>query len=77
MHKILVLAALPDRLRLDKEIREIESAIKRAVKRDSFEIKIITAVRTQDIRRAIAEEHPQFVHFCGHGMEDWQFGVRG
>ena len=70
MQKILVLAALPDRLRLDREIREIEEAIKRAVKRDLFEIKIRTAVRPQDIRRAIAEEKPQIVHFCGHGQED-------
>ena len=70
MQKILVLAALPDRLRLDQEIREIEEAIKRAVKRDSFEIKIITAVRPQDIRRAIKEEKPHIVHFCGHGQED-------
>ena len=68
--KILILAAVPDGLRLDKEIREIESAIKRAVKRDSFEIKIRTAIRPQDIRRAMAEEHPQIVHFCGHGIED-------
>ena len=68
--KILLLAALPQNLRLDKEIREIEEAIKRAVERDSFEIKIRTAVRTQDIRRAIASERPQIVHFCGHGMED-------
>ncbi len=68
--KVLILAAIPDELRLDKEIREIEEAIKRAVKRDLFEIKIRTAVRPQDIRRAIAEEHPQFVHFCGHGMSD-------
>jgi hypothetical protein len=68
--KILILAALPDRLRLDKEIQEIEEAIRRAAKRNLFEIKIRTAVRPQDIRRAIAEEHPQVVHFCGHGMED-------
>ncbi len=68
--KILLLAALPNSLRLDKEIREIEEAIKRAVKRDSFEIKIRTAVRPQDIRRTLAEERPQIVHFCGHGMED-------
>ena len=70
MRKILILAALTDRLRLDREIREIEEAIKRAVKRDSFEVKIRTAVRPQDIRRAIAEEKPFIVHFCGHGMED-------
>lgn len=68
--KVLILAAIPHGLRLDKEIREIEGAIKRATKRDSFEVKIITAVRPQDIRRAIAEELPQIVHFCAHGMED-------
>ncbi|BAZ21785.1 hypothetical protein NIES4073_26630 [Kalymmatonema gypsitolerans NIES-4073] len=68
--KILILAAIPDRLRLDKEIREIEEAIKRAVKRDLFEIKVKTAVRPQDIRHAIAEEQPSVVHFCGHGLED-------
>jgi hypothetical protein len=70
MEKILILAALPDRLRLDREIREIEDAIKRAVKRDLFETRIRTAVRPQDIRRAIAEERPQIVHFCEHGLED-------
>ncbi len=70
MQKILILAALPLRLRLDKEIREIEEAIRPAVKRDLFEIKIRTAVRPQDIRRALAEERPQIVHFCGHGQED-------
>lgn len=68
--KILILAAIPHGLRLDKEIREIELAIRRAANRDLFEIRIITAVRSQDIRRAIAEEQPQIVHFCGHGMED-------
>ena len=68
--KILILAAIPHGLRLDKEIREIESAIRRAANRDFFEIKVITAVRPQDIRRAIAEEQPQIVHFCGHGLQD-------
>ena len=55
---------------MDKEIREIEDAIRRAANRDLFEIRIRTAVRPQDIRRAIAEEEPQIVHFCGHGLED-------
>jgi len=68
--KILILAAIPQGLRLDKEIREIEEAIRRASNRDLFEIKVRTAVRPQDIRRAIAEEQPQIVHFCGHGEED-------
>ena len=68
--KILILTAIPHGLRLDKEIREIEEAIRGAAKRDLFEIRIRTAVRPQDIRRAIAEEKPQIVHFCGHGLED-------
>ena len=67
---ILILAAIPHRLRLDKEIRSIEEAIRRALKRDLFKITLRTAVRPQDIRRAIAEEQPQIVHFCGHGLED-------
>jgi len=68
--KILILAAIPYGQRLDKEIREIESAIRRATNRDLFEIRIRTAVRPQDIRQAIAEEQPQIVHFCGHGLKD-------
>lgn len=68
--KILILAAIPHGLRLDKEIREIEDAIRRANKRDFLEIRTRIAVRPDDIRRAIAEEKPQIVHFCGHGLED-------
>lgn len=68
--KILILAAIPHGLRLDREIREIEDAIRRATRRDLFEVRIRTAVRPQDIRRAIAEERPCIVHFCGHGLED-------
>jgi len=75
----LILAAIPHGLRLDKEIRNIEDAIQRADKRGLFEIKVKTAVRPQDIRRAMsddkplrvyAEEKPQIVHFCGHGEQD-------
>ncbi|MDF5720201.1 MAG: AAA-like domain-containing protein [Rhizonema sp. PD37] len=68
--KVLILTAIPEGLRLDKEIRDIVEAIRRAVKRDKWEIQVRTAVRPQDIRRALAEEQPSIVHFCGHGMED-------
>ena len=68
--KIFILAAIPHGLSLDKEIREVSECIRRAVRRDMFEVDIRTAVKTQDIRRAIAEEKPQIVHFCGHGLED-------
>ncbi|WP_242055701.1 hypothetical protein [Nostoc flagelliforme] len=64
------MAAIPHGLRLDREIREIEDAIRRATRRDLFEVRIRTAVPPQDIRRAIAEERPSIVHFCGHGLED-------
>src|SRR5919199_1210732 len=68
--KVLILTAIPHGLRLDLEIRKIEEAIQRAVRREFFETRIRTAVRPQDIRRAIAEERPKIVHFCGHGLED-------
>ncbi|NER99742.1 MAG: CHAT domain-containing protein [Symploca sp. SIO1B1] len=68
--KILILTAIPHGLRLDREIREIEEAIRRAARRELFEIKTRTAIRPQDIRRAIAEERPHIVHFCGHGLEN-------
>ena len=35
-----------------------------------FDVDIRTAVQPQDIRRAIAEEKPTIVHFCGHGLSD-------
>lgn len=68
--KILILSAIAHGLRLDQEIRKIEDAIRRAVRREFFEIRVRTAVRSVDIRRAIAEEKPQIVHFCGHGLKD-------
>ena len=70
LQKILILTAIPHGLRLDKETREIEDAIHRATRRDLFDIRTRTAVRPQDIRRAIAEEKPHIVHFCGHGLQD-------
>lgn len=67
--KILILSAMSQGLRLDKEIQKIEDSIRRANKRDLFDVRKITAVRPQDIRRKIAEERPQIIHFCGHGLE--------
>ncbi|MEC4817525.1 MAG: AAA-like domain-containing protein [Scytonema sp. PMC 1069.18] len=70
VRKILILTAIPDGLRLDKEVRLIEDAIRRAIHREQFETRIRMAVRSQDIRRALAEERPHIVHFCGHGTPD-------
>lgn len=68
--KILVLAAIPRGLHLDKEIRSIEQCIRGAVRRDIYKVEIRVAVQDQDIRNAISEEQPIIVHFCGHGLED-------
>jgi len=71
--KILILSANPKvtaRLRLDEEVREIEEGLKRSKLRDQFEIKSKWAVRTRDLRRAILDEEPHILHFCGHGKKD-------
>ncbi len=64
--RILVLADAYE----DENTQKIESVIKRAVKLDSFEIKVRTVISPQDIRRAVSEEHPSIVHFYTHGTED-------
>jgi hypothetical protein len=71
--KILILAANPkgtSRLRLDEEVREIESGLQRAQKRDQFVIKSMWAVSPMDFRRAMLDVEPQIVHFSGHGEGD-------
>lgn len=68
--KILILTANPtntDRLRLDEEVREIEAALERSNGRDQFEIISKSAVRVDDLRRALLDHNPQIVHFSGHG----------
>lgn len=68
--KILILAANPKSttpLRLDEEVREIDSVLQRAKKRDQFQIKQHWAVRVRDVSHALLDEKPQIVHFSGHG----------
>jgi hypothetical protein len=67
---ILVLASSPTneaRLRLDKEIREIDEGLRRSQHRDKFNLQAKFAVRPDDLRRALLDFNPQIVHFCGHG----------
>lgn len=68
--KILILAANPkdtDALRLDEEIREIEGALERSRGRNSCELIKKSALRVDDLRRALLDTNPQLVHFSGHG----------
>jgi hypothetical protein len=68
---ILFLAANPKNstpLRLDEELREIETGLRRAEQRDSFQLQQRWAVRPRDVQRAMLELTPQIVHFSGHGV---------
>lgn len=71
--KILFLAANPENtstLRLDKELREIESSLLNSSKREKFEIKFKNAVRVKDLQDGLLEFVPDFVHFSGHGSKE-------
>ncbi|MBP5976515.1 CHAT domain-containing protein, partial [Brasilonema sp. CT11] len=67
---ILILVANPagtPRLRLDKEIREIDEGLRRGNNRKQFKLEQKLAVRQRDFYRAILDCKPQIVHFSGHG----------
>lgn len=73
MKKILILAAnshSASRKRLDEEIREIDEGLRRSRHRKGFELKKRHDVRVQDFRRALLDEKPFIVHFCGHGSKE-------
>lgn len=70
--KILFLAANPTdtgRLRLSQEQRDISEGLKRADKRDQFEMVTRMAVRPRDLTLAMMEVSPSIVHFSGHGVQ--------
>lgn len=67
---ILILAANPSdttRLRLPKEVREIQEGLALSEGRDRFKVVSQWAVRPDDLRRALLKYQPQIVHFSGHG----------
>ncbi len=71
--KILILSANPRdtaRLRLDKEIREIQERLKRAKYGRQFTVQQATAVRICDLQQELLEHEPHIVHFCGHGENE-------
>lgn len=70
---ILVLSSSPTneaRLRLDKEVREIDEGLRRSQHRDKFTLQQRWAIRPDDLRRALLDFNPEIVHFCGHGSGD-------
>lgn len=68
--KILYLAANPKNtapLRLDEEIREIDTAFRHAEYRNRFDIRQHFAVRVMDLQSHLLRHQPTIVHFSGHG----------
>jgi hypothetical protein len=68
--KILFLTASPAtlaRLRIDRDYREVDKAIRRALERARFEIVPAPAARVHDLQESMRRHSPQIVHFSGHG----------
>lgn len=70
--KILFLSASPDEmttLRTDREVRDIQEALRQSEFRDRFELKQEPAVRISDVQRCLLQHRPDILHFSGHGYE--------
>src|SRR5579872_7156264 len=70
IRRILFLASNPTdtgRLRLDKEVREVDEGLRRSNERDQFDLVQKSAVRVDDLRRSLLDHSPRIVHFSGHG----------
>ena len=70
--KVLVLAANPSdtmRLRIDKEMREIDATLSHAEHQKRFEIIQHWAVRVADLQEYLLRHKPTIVHFSGHGSK--------
>src|ERR1044071_1951339 len=68
--KILFLAANPtdiSRIRIDKELREIDERISLGSHREQFELIPHLAVRPRDLMRGLLQHQPHILHFSGHG----------
>ena len=68
---ILVLAANPkgtNPLRLGEEVSSIQKGLERSKNRDRFKLEQRWAVTPTEVRRALLDFQPEFVHFCGHGQ---------
>jgi hypothetical protein len=70
MIQVLFLGANPSdttRLRLDEEVREIDSVLRQSEFRDMFDLQQHWAVRISDLQGLLLRHKPDIVHFSGHG----------
>jgi hypothetical protein len=71
--KILVLAASPEdqvRLNLEKEVREIDLALRLGSHHDQFTLDQRWGVSRRDLQDILLTTKPDIVHFCGHGAKE-------
>ncbi|HKV39938.1 MAG TPA: hypothetical protein VJX67_12055, partial [Blastocatellia bacterium] len=71
--KVLFVESCPGdvhRLRLDEEVREIDSALQRSRRRSRFGLHQKHAVRPKDVLQALLDIAPGIVHFSGHGSAE-------
>ncbi len=71
--KVLFIASNPldtSRLRLEKEMREIDLELSRAKYREKFEFRKYMDARLDDLLNILLEDTPHFIHFAGHGTDD-------
>jgi len=71
--KILFLSANPmdsNRLRLDKEISQIDKQLQMAQLRNSFELIQKWALSPAELQQVLLDHNPDIVHFSGHGLID-------
>jgi hypothetical protein len=68
--KILFFSGNPQgttHLKLDEEVREIQTKLRAAEYRESLELITRWAVRPDDLLQCLNEDRPHIVHFSGHG----------
>lgn len=72
--KVVFIAASPededlDRIRPDREAREIQRRVRESQERDSIDFEIRPATQVTDLIQILSETRPHVVHFAGHGSE--------
>jgi hypothetical protein len=64
-------------LRLDREHREVDSAIWNAHGGGRLEVRVADAVRLEDLQRSLLRHRPAIAHFSGHGSAAYGIMVTG
>ncbi len=64
-------AASEGDLRIDREIKRIENAVRASTHRDLVEVHPIMAATQSDVLDGLARIRPHVVHFSGHSNEDF------